>query len=980
MPNVYVETGAILYELGRQPRFAHDFFVKYQDRVMFGKDSFAPDEYPYFWRTFETADEYFDYYRDYHAFWKLNGLALPDAVLRKLYFENALKLDPRAAAGGLSRNRTRHSSMIRYLIAFIGCAGILLIRADAQVRPIYDMGAAGLVQVLQRLQTTASVLHTGAHPDDEDSAFLARAARGDHARVAYLSLTRGEGGQNIIGPELFDALGVIRTEELLQARRLDGGEQFFTRVLDFGFSKQREEAAKRWNEREVLGDMVRVIRMFRPLVIYSRWGGTSADGHGHHQLAGYLTPIAFKAAADPNEFPEQLQEGLRPWQTRKLYSRPLEGAPATLQVQTGVFDPLLGRTYAEIAFEGRSQHRSQEQGTIETRGPLASGLRTIASAVAGTMPEQSIFDGLNVSVTGLAALAGLPDDALRAELVAADAAAKKAMREYQPLDPSGIVPPLVEGLKAVRAARQLLRSISAAPEARADADFFLAFKEQDFTTAALQAAGVVVDPLAEEDTVVPGGSIRVNVRVFLAQPSTATVVSTTLKTPPTWSMRQTEAPEPGGGRGRRESPSHSTRFDVSVPATAVPTQPYFLEEPRQGDSYRWPTGAARAMPFAPSPLVGEVTVSVGGVEIVAAEPVLYRFADPIRGELRRAPNVVPKVSVGLDASLFVVPLGATPHRQRIVVRASSHSEESVSGTLRLRVPTGWTVSPPEAAFTLQTQGEQTSSAFIVTAPANRTPGRFDIDAEARVAGVTFGRDVQLISYPHIQTHRLYWPARARAEVVNLKVAAVKLGYVMGSGDQVPDALRRMGVDVTMIGPDALATSDLSQFDTIVVGIRASETRPDFVANNSRLLQYVERGGTLIVQYQQGDYVNRKMQPYVAAAESNSRVTDETAPVRILAPGHPVFTFPNRITTDDFSGWVQERNLYAWNSFDAQRYTPLLESADPGEPAQRSGELYAEVGKGRYVYTAYSWFRQLPAGVPGAYRQFANLISLSKAPR
>ena len=351
--------------------------------------------------------------------------------------------------------------MIRYLVAFVGCAGLLLVRADAQVRPVYDMGASGLVQILQRLQTTASVLHTGAHPDDEDSAFLARAARGDHARVGYLSLTRGEGGQNIIGPELFDALGVIRTEELLQARRLDGGEQFFTRMLDFGFSKQREEAARRWNEREVLGDMVRVIRMFRPLVIYSRWGGTAADGHGHHQLAGYLTPLAFKAAADPTEFPEQLQEGLRPWRVRKLYTRPLEDQPATLQVQTGIFDPLLGRTYAEIAFEGRSQHRSQEQGTIETRGPLASGLRVIQRAASRSQAaEQSIFDGVNVSVIGLATLAGLPDDALRAELATIDATSKRALREYQPLEPSRIVPPLVEGLKAVRAARQLLQSLT----------------------------------------------------------------------------------------------------------------------------------------------------------------------------------------------------------------------------------------------------------------------------------------------------------------------------------------------------------------------------------------------------------------------------------------------------------------------------------------------------------------------------------------
>jgi LmbE family N-acetylglucosaminyl deacetylase len=466
--------------------------------------------------------------------------------------------------------------MIRYLVAFIGCAGIFLLRADAQVRPIYDTGAAGLVQVLQRLQTTASVLHTGAHPDDEDSAFLARVARGDHARVAYLSLTRGEGGQNIIGTELFDALGVIRTEELLQARRLDGGEQFFTRTLDFGFSKRRDEAAKRWNERDVLGDIVRVIRMFRPLVIYSRWGGTSADGHGHHQLAGYLTPLAFKAAADPNEFPEQLQEGLRPWQTRKLYSRPLEDSPATLQVQTGVFDPALGRTYAEIAYEGRSQHKSQNQGTIETLGPLASGLRALETAVAVPKPEQSIFDGLDVTMTGLARLAGLPDDALRSELAAIDDATKKALRDYQPLDPSRIVAPLVEGLKAVRAARQQLLSLNASPDARADADFVLSFKERDFTTAAIRAAGVIVDPLAEQETVVPGGNFEVNVRVFLTQPSIATIVSMTLKAPPQWRVRPAADRESEGGRGRKETPNGSTRYDVSVPATAAVTQPYFL--------------------------------------------------------------------------------------------------------------------------------------------------------------------------------------------------------------------------------------------------------------------------------------------------------------------------------------------------------------------------------------------------------------------
>jgi hypothetical protein len=290
------------------------------------------------------------------------------------------------------------------------------------------------------------------------------------------------------------------------------------------------------------------------------------------------------------------------------------------------------------------------------------------------------------------------------------------------------------------------------------------------------------------------------------------------------------------------------------------------------------------------------------------------------------------------------------------------------------------VAPVEAPFVLKSNGEQTSAAFTVTAPAGRKPGSFDIDAEARVGETTYTKTAQLISYPHIQTHRLYSPARARAQVLNLNVAPVKVGYVMGGGDQVPDAIRRMGIEVTMLDANMLATGELSRFDTIVVGIRASETRPDFVANNSRVLQYVERGGTLIVQYQQGEYSDKNLAPYPTSGKENSRVTDETASVRILEPAHAVFTFPNRIGVDDFNGWVQERNLYAFSDFDRQKYTPLLETADPGEPPQRGGELYAQFGKGRYVYTAYAWFRQLPAGVPGAYRQFANLISLSKAPR
>ena len=859
---------------------------------------------------------------------------------------------------------------------------------DAQVRPIYDYGADGLVQVLEQLQTTASVLHTGAHPDDEDSAFLAREARGNRARVAYLALNRGEGGQNIIGPELFDALGVIRTEELLQARRLDGGQQFFTRTFDYGFSKSRAEAAAKWNEHDVLGDMVRVIRMFRPLVIYSRFTGTPADGHGHHQLAGYLTPLAYKAAGDPNEYPEQLREGLRPWQARKLYRgvgfRPDPANPATIEVQTGIVDPVIGRTYSEIAAEGRSQHKSQEMGSIEPLGPAQSGLRLLESRVQAPTQEKSIFDGMDTTIPGLATLAGLPAGSIQSDLQAMDAAAKKALGDYDSRHPERILAPLADGLRATRAARTNVKTATGSADAKADADFLLAFKEQEFTDALTRAAGVVVDPLSDVETVVPGGAVIVDVRTFAATPSDVKIGEASVHGPNGWRVEAARAEGAGGGRGggpaaRREVATSETRFQVSVPPDARVTEPYFLRLPRKGDSYQWPDDAPKGLPFDPPLLTASVSMEIGGTTITVVKPVQYRYADRVRGELRRDVNVVPPVAVGLDTRLLIVPTGTAPNQQRLVVRAESFSPKSLSGTLRLRLPQGWTASPAEAPFTLPSKGDTTSTSFVVTAPAHRAAGTFDITAEAAVGGASFSRDVQVIAYPHIQTHRIYWPSTATADVLDLKVAPVKVGYIMGSGDQVPDALRRMGVDVTMISPEMLTTGDLSRFDTIVVGIRASEARPDFVANNGRLLQYMQNGGTLVVQYQQGDYEARNLPPYPVQAPTNSRVTDETAPVKILAPQNPVFTFPNRITEADFNGWVQERDLYAFNTFDA-KYTPLLETMDPGEAAQNGGEVYAEVGKGRYVYTSYSWFRQLPAGVPGAYRQFANLISLSKAPR
>ena len=870
-------------------------------------------------------------------------------------------------------------------------AALFSVTPTAQVRPVYSRGVAGLVEAIERLRTTASAMHTAAHPDDEDTALIARLARGDHARVAYLSLNRGEGGQNIIGTELFDALGVIRTEELLQARTLDGGDQFFTLAYDFGFTKTPEEASEKWGDAVILGDMVRAIRRYRPLVILNGWSGTPADGHGQHQLAGKLAPLAFAAAADPARYPEQLAEGLRPWQARKLYVRHGFGADpatATLRVPTGTLDPVLGRTFNEIAMEGRSQHKSQEMGVVEARGARTSNLDLVTDLTGAHAPgpgsvDRGVFDGIDTSLPGLAVLAGLPKGALATELAAMDAAAAQALASADIVRaPAKLVPVLARGLAAARAARTAAAAVSATAGAKAEADFLLAIKVAQFEDALVRASGTVIDALADREVASAGDTLKVNVNVFQADGSPVTAGASTVVVPDGWTAAPAPPAEPATGgnpiaRFFREEPTRTELFQVTVAADARSTEPYWLRTPRTGPVFTW-TGvppAVQTLPFEPPAVVARVPLTIGGATVTVERPVVFRYADAVRGEIRRDLAIVPAVTVAFDETLAIVPTGAGASQPRAVrVRVRSETLPSGPGVVRVVPPDGWRVEPAGAPITFTSRGEGASVSFSVTPPATVAPGAYALAAQVTIGGHTYDTSMQTIDYSHIQKHRLYAPARMTARVLDLAVAPVKVGYIMGGGDRVPEAIRRLGLDVTLLTDDDLASGDLSRYGTIVVGVRASESRPAFVAANARLLQYVRDGGTLIVQYQQTDYTGRSLPPFPAGG--NVRVTDERAPVTILEPQHPAFTTPNRITAADWEDWVQERDLYAWATFDPQ-YTPLLETGDPGEPKQRGGELYARIGKGTYVYTSYAWFRQLPAGVPGAYRMFANLISLGQ---
>lgn len=862
--------------------------------------------------------------------------------------------------------------LVTVLLVLLCVSASLRLETLAQVRPVYDRGATGLLQILKKLNSSASVLMIGAHPDDEDTALLAYLARGENARTAYLSLTRGDGGQNIIGSELGESLGLIRTEELIQARRLDGAEQFFTRAYDYGFSKTLAEAKQKWDEKLVLCDAVRVIRNFRPLVVVAQFSGTPADGHGQHQFAGYIAPLAVKAAADP----AQCSPAGPAWTVQKVYSRHRGQGDARLRINTGKFDPVLGRSYFEIAMEARSQHKSQEQGVLELRGEQFSSLNLQGS----DKKETGIFEGLDVSIrasgTGNADAGDVLSDV--------QDAAEKALRELDPRSPERILPHLVRGYEAARK-----KGIFTAPNP--PSEVFARVIADRFAEAIAAVAGLQIDALSDVETVAPGESFNVSVKAYSPLRDTVRVKGITLvapaKMPVTsvasnidwWQVAKRPAPTTNSPAfSSREVATASEHYTVTVPRDADLTVPYWLVEPRQGDLFTQ-SGYVNfhGLPMQPSVPRVWVGFEVSGVDIAIERSVEYRFADDVRGEIRRNVAVVPSVSVDLNQGMMIVPYSEKPQIRRIVMTITNHSSKSVTGTVALNInsPTEWKYTASSKTFEMQRAGERTSIAFEVTIPARTAAGSYQISGNAMIGESLATSTMRTVAYPHIQTHRYYRRAVVDTKVIELKTAPVKVGYLAGSGDRVPEAIRQMGFDLEMISENELASGRLARFDVIVVGIRAYQVRPDVVANNKRLLDYARDGGTLIVQYQLPAYAQQNLTPF--PTQMGPRVADENAAMKVMVPEHPILNFPNKITQADFEGWVQERNLYNFSQLGTD-YVGLIESHDTGEAENSGGLVIAKVGKGNYIYCSYSMFRQLPAGVGGAYRLFANLLSLPKA--
>lgn len=839
-------------------------------------------------------------------------------------------------------------------------------------------GLVGTGLLLRRLDGVKRVLLIGAHPDDEDTALLAALSRGLGAETAYLSLTRGEGGQNLIGAELDEGLGLIRTGELLAARTLDGGRQYFTRAFDFGYSKTAEETFRYWPREEILRDVTWVIRTFRPQVVVAVFSGTSADGHGHHQVAGIIAREAFDVAGDPTRFADQIEAGAPAWTPLKLYRltrrAPQEG---TTGIETGSFDPILGRSYFQIAMESRSMHRSQDMGTAQPLGPRRSTVALLESRVNRDGPDE-IFAGVDTALVALAP--DLPDERRQAVLTEigeyreAIAQAKEALNLS---DPWKATPPLG---KALGALRHLLASLDgsgpdgASTEAGGDLARSLRERLPLLEEALVRSAGVVVDVRMDRDLLVPGETATGTLELWNGGPFPLNGVS--------WAPAMPEGWEISGDTARAESVEAGAvarwRFQLHPPQSADPSRAFYLAEEREGELYQWPRERGLwGESVNPDLFNGRLAFTIGDHgDVDVGRPGLYRGVDKASGEFVRPVQVVPALAVSLDPSLMVWPSDGREVRE-FRVTLKTLGDRPLEGTVGLGVPENWRVSPQSVPFSLPGSGGEAVIAFAVTRPEGAPDGLYDITARARTSdGEGYSAGVTLVDYPHIRRGILFPEARSRVSVFPVAMpVGLRVGYVMGSGDGGVGAIRQMGAEVDLLGAEDLRSGDLGRFDAVVLGIRAYETRPDLAAANDRLLDYARKGGTVIAQYNKYEYPRGGFAPFeVEMSRPHDRVTDETVPVRILDSSHPILVAPNTIGPGDFEGWVQERGLYYLSSWDPA-FQPLLAMSDPGEDPKEGGLLVARVGEGFYVYTGLAFFRQFPEGVPGAYRLFANLVSL-----
>ena len=871
--------------------------------------------------------------------------------------------------------------------------------AQLRVQPVGEHpDAAALGLAIRQLKTVSTFMQTAAHPDDEDNALLAMLGHGQGMRTVLVTATRGDGGQNEIGPELSQALSVLRTEELLAVHRFDGAEQYFTRAIDFGYSFSVEESLQRWGHEEILGDFVRHIRTIRPDVIAGFLCGGNGGGQ-HHQASALLTREAFRAAADPSKYPEQIKEGLRPWQAKRVFCTDMASfsdraatlKPAQMRMATDLFEPLLGRTYGELGIEARSMHKCQ--GTSQllplpgTSSPRTYLLQDSTIGQPGNAPK-SFFESIDTSLGSLTAFAGSsPPGALSASVKRIADAVDAAERAATSGDRAGAAQQLAAGLTAVRQVRRDLASMGLAEEGRFEIEFRLAQKTRQFERALVIAAGLRVEALANDGLVTVGQPVKVSI-LARNNGSEAPAGSTNDVSVNRVTLSGFDGNVKDCRTVLKAGESSSCESDLRI-ADAPLSGPYW--KPRTDAArYDFEPGVPFGLPFRPSPFVASLDLTIAGVQVTLDRTIEYRYDNVVAGEKRMELKVVPPFAVTLSTDIAIIPRAAVTTNgergpsaagRRIDVTVVGQAKNGASATVTLQVPSGWQVQPSSATVKFTREDESNTMAFVVTPPARVETGDFTVkaSAEGTVDGTSrsssTGYDV--VEYPHTHRRHLVRSAEATLCILDVTIAPnLVVGYIMGVGDQVPPAIEELGATLHMIGPDELASGDLSKYDVIVTGVRAYERRADLRANNHRLLEFASAGGTLLVQYNKFEFNQAQYGPYPAKVGSD-RVTDENAHVEVLVPTHPVFTTPNRIGPDSWANWVQERGLYFLGERDP-RYVDLVRLSDPFEynAGPKTGALVeARYGKGRWIYIGLGLWRQLPAGSPGAYRLLANLLSL-----
>ncbi|MEX2401163.1 MAG: PIG-L family deacetylase [Rhodothermales bacterium] len=860
-----------------------------------------------------------------------------------------------------------------------------------------DRGGTGLWQDLQKLRTTASVLHVVAHPDDEHGGVLTYLSRGEGARVALLSLTRGEGGANAVGSELFDELGLVRTEELLLSGAYYGlDDLYFTTAIDYGFSKVLDEALRNWGRENVLRDVVRVIRLNRPLVVLARFHGTERDGHGHHETAGVMAQEAFRAAADPNRFPEQIsEEGLQPWQPLKLYRGGVrEDEHWNVRIDAGTYSSSLGASYRNVASEGLQYQRSQTSGAYrESVGPYVRYYERMDAVVESPDQESSLFDGIDTSLRGLPALFDVDVSAeTHALLEAVMGHVDDAVASFNVERTATMAASLALGLEKLRRAMDAF-------EYGSDAHMYLQIKERQFEHAINTALGVRLEAVAvppgtvDSDSpwgsratmgiAVPGQDVRVQSRLVNAGGDAIHVRGMRLDASSQWTdfsdmvNSDSYVASIPVDRTLSENEHVDLAMEMTVPADAGVSHRYYYRESIRDSRYDIRYASYRHRPHRPPLLTATATYTVYDVPVGLVSTVRRREANFPYGYEMRALKIAPVIAVNMRPEMRIVPLGGDRRVFDLDVELVNNRPSGAEGVLRVDLPAGWRADPARNEFSFTDAGQRRTFAVQVEIPTMEDRD-YLVEAVAMVDGEEYRTGYEVITQLDIDTQYIFRPAETQVRGVDVQIAPdLTVGYVMGVGDEVPSGIRRLGARVDLFGTAELAGADLSGYDVIVVGTRAYAVRQDLWTYNQRLLDYARNGGHLIVLYQTPEFVPNDAAAFPAELpRSAEEVSEEDAPVRILAPEHPVFNQPNEIAAADFDGWIEQRGSKFFSEWD-DAYTPLIETQDLGQDPQQGGWLIADYGAGTYTYFAYAVHRQLPYGVPGAYRIFANLLSLGR---